>query len=61
MCNDFMCKDCQHADILNKYSNDIIQCCLDAAQSSISNTSPRAAGKSIPGWNEYVACLQERN
>jgi len=29
LCNDFMCKDCQHADILNKYSNNIMlfRCC----------------------------------
>jgi len=60
LCNDFMCKDCQHADILNKYSNDIIQCCLDAAQSSIPSTSPRVDSKTIPGWNEYVAPAREK-
>jgi len=60
-CQDFTCNDCQHADLLNKYSNDIIQCCLDTAQSSIPITSPRDFSQSIPGWNEYVAPAREKS
>jgi len=37
-----------------------MQCCLDAAQSSIPNTSPRVDSKTIPGWNEYVAPAREK-
>jgi len=59
-CKDFSCNDCQHADLLNKYSNDIIQCCFDAAQSSIPITSPRGSSQSIPGWNKYVAPARDK-
>jgi len=45
----------------DKYSNDIIQCCLDVAQSSIPNTFPGVISETIPGWNEYVAPAREKS
>ena len=60
-CKDLMCNNCLHVQLLNKYYNDIKQCCLDAAFNSIPKASPRATNRIIPGWAEYVAPAREKS
>ena len=51
---------CEHKELLNRYSNDIVQSCIDAACSSIPMTGQNT-NKSIPGWSEHVAPLREKS
>ena len=60
-CNDLMCGCSEHAELLNRYANIIMQCCVDAASSTIPLTSPKNCNKTLPGWTEYVAPVREKS
>ena len=57
LCNDLMCGCSQHAKMLNEYANDIMQCCVDAASSTIpltsSNKSSAVAEMGDRGHNRH--------
>jgi hypothetical protein len=62
ICQDLMCCNEQHVAQLNKYSNEIIQTCLESAANIIpSTTLINNCTKTLPGWNEHVLPVREKS
>ena len=60
-CKDVLCCHTEHAQMLNQYTSDIIQSCLNAGKVSIPETCSKSESKSVPGWTEYVATTRSRS
>ena len=53
MCKDLLCSNEDHALAINKYSNDIVNCCISAGEQTFPVVKHRTRSK--PYWNEIVA------
>jgi hypothetical protein len=61
LCRDVLCCNAAHVTDLDRYSRDIYEACLFAANDAIPHVASGNAKRPVPGWTEFVEPAREKS
>jgi hypothetical protein len=60
LCSNSLCRNEEHLKVINNYTTDITDACIQAASDSIPLTCERAHSGRLPSWTECVQPLRDK-